>query len=282
MASNSSLIPVKDMGWLNGFPNLFAKTNHQWWRTRQWLVQAIIWMAIVNGMLAMVTLAAPKIEAAEASREIAAEEAGVAREGLAQTALMVFFVFSAMAPAVGAVIIGQDAIIDERQSGTAAWVLTKPVARPAFLLARLAGDAIGILVTMVVIQGVVAYFIYKAGTGISLSLPGFAAALGLVYLLLLFYLCLTLMLGTLFRSRGPVIGFSMLLVFGNNLTGLLPFLGKIMPWNLLMDVSPTQPSLAVALAQGRPLPTVTPIIGTAVLSLIFLGIALWRFQQEEF
>lgn len=282
MASNSALIAVKDRGWLNGFDNLFRSENHHWWGTWQWVVQALIWMAIVNGMLAMVTLAAPKIDAAQASQEIGAAEAGAAKETLAQTALMVFFLFSGLAPAVGVVIIGQDAIIQERQTGTIAWVLSKPVSRAAFLLSKLFADALGVLVSMVLVQGLVAYFIYRAGTGIALSIPHFLAGLGLVYLLLLFYLTLTLMLGTLFRSRGPVIGFPMLLVFGNQLAGLAPWLGKILPWNLVMDLGPDKPSLAVALAQGQPLPTVTPVIGTAVLTILFIAVALWRFQQEEF
>jgi ABC-2 type transport system permease protein len=239
-------------------------------------------MAIINGMLAMVVLAAPKIEEAQARQEISQAEAEAARDKLKQTALMLIFLFSGLAPAVGVVIIGQDAIIQERQTGTAAWVLSKPVSRAAFLLSKLSADAFGVLATMVLAQGLVAYFIYRAGVGIWLSIPGFLAGLGLVYLLLLFYLTLTLMLGTLFRSRGPVIGIPMVLIFGNQLTGLAPWLGKILPWNLVMDLGPGQPSLAVTLAQGQPLPSAMPIYGTALLTMIFLFVALARFEHEEF
>ncbi len=108
------------------------------------------------------------------------------------------------------------------------------------------------------------------------------AGLGLITLLLMFYLSLTLMLGTLFRSRGPVIGIPMVLVFGNQLAGLLPWLKMVMPWNLVMDLGPDQPALAVMLVQGQALPTVTPIIGTAVLTVVFIAVALWRFEREEF
>jgi ABC-2 type transport system permease protein len=282
MAGNSALIAVKNRGWLNGFGNIFRKESHAWWGTWQWVIQVAIWLAIVNGMLAMVTLAAPKIEAAQAAREISDIEASEAREALKQTALTVFFVFCGLAPSVGVVIIAQDALIGEKQSGTAAWVLSKPVSRAAFLISKFSADALGVVVTMVGVQGIVAYLIYKAGTGISLPIPGFLAALGLVLLLLVFYLSLTYMLGTLFSKRGAVIGIPMVMVFGYNLTGLLPWLGKILPWNLVMDLGPNQPSLAIALAQGKPLPAVTPIIGTAVLAVIFLVVALWRFQCEEF
>jgi ABC-2 type transport system permease protein len=282
MTGNSALVAVKDCGWLSGFGNIFHKESHQWWGTWQWVIQVVIWLAIVNGMLAMVVLAAPKIEAAQASREISAAEAAAATGALKQTALMVFFIFSGLAPAVGVVIIAQDALVGERQSGTAAWVLSKPISRLAFILAKILSDALIILATMVVAQGLVAYFIYRAGTGVSLAIPGCLAALGLLFLLLLFYLSLTYMLGALFRSRGPIIGIPMILIFGNNLAGLLPWLGKVMPWNLVMDLGPDRPALAVLLAQGQPLPTNLPIVGTAILTIVFIAVALWRFQAEEF
>lgn len=282
MASNSNLLAVRSWKGWEGFGNLVRKENHQWWGTWQWMIQILIWMAIVNGMLAMVTLAAPKIEAAQANQELSAEEAAAATDALSLTSLMVFFLFSGMAPAVGVVIMGQDALITERQTGTAAWVLSKPVSRVAFLLSRLSGDVLGILVTMVIAQGLAAYFIYKAGTGIALPIPGFLAGMGLIYLLLCFYLVLTYMLGTLFHSRGPVIGIPLALVFGNQLVGLAPWLGKIMPWNLVMDLGPDQPALGVLLAQGKPLPTISPILGTVTLIIVFIAVALWRFQGEEF
>ena len=282
MASNAQMIPVKDCGRFNGFRNLFGRENHQWWGTWQWLIQVAIWLAIVNGLLATVVLAVPKIEAAQARAEINAAQGRAAMQSLSQTALMVFFIFSGMASAAGVVILAQDALIGEKQSGTAAWVLSKPVSRLAFVLSKLGADALGVLVTMVLVQGAVAYLIYRAGTGIALDIPHFLGALGLLSLALFFYLSLTYMLGTLFRSRGPVIGISLLLVFGNQLNSMLPILGKFLPWNLVMDLGPQQPALAVAAAQGLPLPTVTPIIGTAVLIIVFISLALWRFQREEF
>jgi ABC-2 type transport system permease protein len=282
MASNSTLIMVKDHGWLNGFGNMFRKENHAWWGTWQWIIQVVIWLTIVNGMLAMVTLTAPKIEAAQARRQINADMAAATAGVIDQTALMVFFIFSGIAPAVGVVILAQDALIGEKQAGTAAWVFSKPVSRVAFLLSKLSADALGILATMVIIQGAVAYVIFKAGLGNTLPLSGYLAALGLVFLLLVFYLSLTYMLGTLFRKRGAVIGIPMALVFGNQLTGILPWLGKVMPWNLVMDLGPNHPALAVVLSQGQPLPTVTPIIGTAFMTIVFTAVAMWRFRREEF
>jgi len=95
----------------------------------------------------------------------------------------------------GVAVKAQDALIGEKRSGTAAWVLSKPISRYAFLLAKLAADLIGILMTMVIVQGVIAYFIFKACTNISFPIPNCLAAMGLVALFQIFFLCLTYMLG---------------------------------------------------------------------------------------
>ncbi len=81
MASNPALISVKDRRFLNGFGVLFLKESRHWFGTWQWVVQVVIWLAIVNGMLAMVVLAAPKIEAAQASAEIQEGEGEGGRRG---------------------------------------------------------------------------------------------------------------------------------------------------------------------------------------------------------
>jgi len=38
----------------------------------------------------------------------------------------------------------------------------------------------------------------------------------------------------------------------------------------------------LALAQGLPLPAVTPILGTLGLTIVFIAVALWRFARQEF
>jgi ABC-2 type transport system permease protein len=263
MAGKMTLIAVKDRGWLNGFIPLWRKENHSLWRTRSWLIQIIVWTAIIDGMLALITLL----------------ETG---ESLDQTVLMVYFLFAAMIPACAAVIFGHETIIDECKMGTAAWVLSKPVSRVAFVLSKLSAEALGILTTQVIFQGVVAYIIYKITTAIFLSIPGFLAALGLIFLFQFFFLALTLMLGTLFRSRGPVIGIPLGFIAVSYLTVLIPWLGKFMPASLVLNIIPEQASLAESLARGLPLPMVTPIIGTVVMIVIFIIVALWRIRIEEF
>jgi hypothetical protein len=43
-----------------------------------------------------------------------------------------------------------------------------------------------------------------------------------------------------------------------------------------------QPSLAEALAQGQPFPTVALLISTGLLVILFIIVTLVRFEREEF
>jgi ABC-2 type transport system permease protein len=95
---------------------------------------------------------------------------------------------------------------------------------------------------------------------------------------LLFYLALTLMLGTLFSTRGPVAGIGLGFLFsGQIVPNFAPeWVTLIFPWKLS--------ELAPALALGGTVPPVWPIpvIATAVWTVVFIGVALWRFGREEF
>jgi hypothetical protein len=54
-----------------------------------------------------------------------------------------------------------------------------------------------------------------------------------------------------------------------------------MPWNLITDMR-YSPSMAIMLAKGEPLTFITPIISTAVMSVLFIVVAAWRITREEF
>jgi ABC-2 type transport system permease protein len=262
MTSNIALIEVKDRGWLNGFANLLRKENHRFWGTRTWLIQTIIWTA-----LAAFTMF---------------DSASSVKAGGVQVIPPFdrFFVLLAIGTTLGTVILGQDALIDERKFGTAAWVLTKPVSRAAFMLSKLGAYALGIFVAMVLVPGLTSFFIFKFVAGFSLYIPSFCAAMGLLYLMLLYFLMLTFMLGSLFHSRGPVIGIPLMLVFSVNAASTAA-MRVVLPWSFVM-ASAGKPGIAIALTQGQPLTETMPIISVAVQAILFTIIAMVRFYREEF
>ena len=61
----------------------------------------------------------------------------------------------------------------------------------------------------------------------------------------------------------------------------VPWLNTILPWGLLMPLGKNL-SLAAYLVMGRSLPTVIPIVATALWCVLFTGVAIWRFRREEF
>jgi len=277
MASNTEFQVISQQGWLGGFSNMFAKENYRWWRTRQWLVQTIVWLVVVNGILAVGLWSEPNLPSYldEASRQ-------AILDAIPLTALDTFIQILGMATAIGAVILAQDAMLNEKNSGTAAWVMSKPASRGAFVLSKVFSYSFGILVTMIIIQGVAAYLQFWLATGQALPLLEFAGAMGMAFLGLIFYFTLAIMLGSISNSRGLVIGIPILVNLGYQFLLMIgDWLGEIMPWNLVVPLG-DKPSLAMALIQGTPLPTITPLIATALWSILFTVVALWRFSREEF
>jgi ABC-2 type transport system permease protein len=105
--------------------------------------------------------------------------------------------------------------------------------------------------------------------------------MALLALHMLFYLTLTLMLGTLFNDRGPVIGIPIGILFSAMfLLGYVGDFALVTPW--LIIPSGSYQGLATEVMLGQPLASITPVLATAVWSLIFVAVALWRFGREEF
>ena len=263
-ANAISLVPRRTHGWRMGFANMLAKENAAWWRTRRWWIQALVAVFFVDGsMLANHQLAGQSIERIASFSN--------------------FLVIAGVLPVV-AILLGQDAILGELHSGTAAWVLSKPLRRPAFLLAKLVANGLGLLVTAVIIPGAIAYGYFDLVGGVKLPIADFAGAMGLVYLYLLFYLILAMMLATLFRGRGPVFGIAVGAAWGWML-GLPAWLEALLPWKLLTGyITDTGVILSLGghLILGEQLPTLVPIITTALWCVLFTGVAFWRIRQVEF
>jgi ABC-2 type transport system permease protein len=275
MAANVTLDPVREHGWRMGFANLLRKELGDWWRTKSWITQVIIWTLLINGIV-LAVLAAPSPDPATLPE--GANDMGNPADG----PLMIYTLFTGMAAGIGVIILMQDAIITEKQSGTAAWVLSKPVSRPAFILSKLVAHTVGVLVIMVLLQGVLAYILLTAAGGV-FSIGNWLAGMGILALNLLFFLTLTLMLGTLYNNRGPVIGIPIGVMFlGQLVLGVLPQAAYIMPWVLSLPQNAGIPSLATQIMRSEPLWSVLPIIATAIWCVIFVAVAIWRFNRDEF
>lgn len=261
---DTSLQTVNERGWRRGFANLLRNENRMWWGTRKWLVHLLLWLIVLNGLVLLIGLT----DGNDPNNPFS----------LYTTLIQVFFQVGALATAIGVVTTAQGAIVREKQLGTAAWVLSKPVARSAFVLAKFVAYGFGFVSLAIVLPSAIFYGQSVFLAGRAPELVPFLAGVGILVVHTLFYLALALLLGTLFSTRGPIAGIAMGILFAGFLPpNLLPQAAMLaLPWTLNRS--------AVGLALGSELPAVWPIpvVATVLWTVLFLGLGLWRFGREEF
>ena len=260
---NSKMQMETGVGWGRGFNNMFKGELKSWFGTRKWWTQIIIWAAAINFIYLMVAISERKAPSSD------------------QT--LIFNIFMGLVGPIGASIIMQNTVVGEKKAGTAAWILSKPVTRISFILSKLTANTIGLAVTMLAAQGFIAYLITTFVMGITIPVPGFLGAMGVHLVHILFYITLTLMLGTIFNHPAPVIGIPMAFFFFQSiLPNFYPTALNVLPWVLALpwNNSP-DPSMAFALMDGVSVPTMLPFYCTILAIAVFVTAAIWIFKRQE-
>ncbi len=255
-------------GWLSGFGNMLSKELGEWFGTRRWIWQTLIWVSIINGFVAFLLFILPAVDPAGAQ--------SVENPSPDIMGATLFFSFAIMAGSIGMVILAQDEIIHEKQSGTAAWVLSKPVARRSFILTKILSNLIGGLIFIVALPGIIILVEIYLATQQGVPILPYLAGAGIVLLTLFFYLTLVILAGVLFEQRGPVLGIAFGVMFGGLLIStFLPQISYTLP--LSMD----KIALAVFMGQTLPAQAVAQVISTFAWSIVFILLAVWRFERVE-
>ena len=252
------LEPSPESGWRSGLSNLMRAGFDSWWGTKEWWIHSLIWITVINGSVAVAVWG-------EAPDDV--------------SALTIYGVMTMFA-AIAVAILMQDAIVGEKLNGTAAWVMSKPVSRTAFMLSKLVPNAVGVVATMIVIPSAV-LFVQLALAGINVSVDRFLLGAAVAALNLLFYLTLTLMLGTLFNSAGPVIAIPLAFAFGQQLLGGVPGLISFLPWALVVPVDGSDTSVVSSVMTGQSITTPGAIAVTAVSCTVFTIIAFRKWNRTE-
>lgn len=225
----------------------------RWWRTPSGWIQTAVYTAAVAGFGALALLEAPD---------------GAAGEALELR--MVPFVMHLLFAGAGAILTAQGAIVGERQDGTAAWVLAKPVGRATWLAAKAASLLTGFVVASVVVPLAALQAVWSYA-GLGLTAPQLATAALAMTLSVAFLLATTLALGTLFRTRGAVagIGFGLLFV----LIQLGQRLPEWLPSGLAFQLGPV-------VHAGAPLAATTVAITIGATGAA-LAAAAWRLGRLD-
>ncbi len=265
MSDNQTLVAVQEHGWRQGYNNLLGKENRAWWGTRRWLVHSLVWLAIVNGFLFLMLWVVPASDPQESLP--------------LEAAIEMFVILSGVFTTIGVIVLAQGAIIGEKRSGTAEWIMSSPVSRPAFIISKIVANGWAIFLIMVLLQGIMFYVQVSLYEKTPLALGPFVAVMAIQSLHLFYFLTMTLMLGTFFSSRAPVIGIALAVLIGQDIVAQLlarplPWLHLILPQELMVNAS--------LVANGKPLDSWVPVIVTSIMSVIFVVAAIWRFEREEF
>jgi ABC-2 type transport system permease protein len=171
-----------------------------------------------------------------------------------------------------AILLTMGLVAREKERGTAAFALAKPLTRPAFLVAKL----VALLLTLgvgIAVAGAATY-VYTAMLFSSLSVPGFMGCCALVLLMLSAYAAPTFLGSTLVRSQLPAAGLGIAAWLIIAILGALPKVGEYTPSALL------ESARAVALGM-QPQHLGTALLGTLGLIVAALLLAWLSFRSQE-
>ncbi len=259
--------PVGEKGWRRGMSNLLQGEYSAWFKSSRWWKHLVMWFSIINVIMVVIMVPAKTNPNAKD----------------VPPALFLYGIFGGMFVAFGVMIIMQRVLVREKQSGTAAWVLSKPVTRTAFVVSRLLVNSVAILLTAVIVPGLVFYASLGVFSDLGwVSLPGFMAGLFMIALHTFYWIVLVLMMGTLVESSAAVMAVPMVLFFTFWMgTSVVPALIYISP--LLLTFSPgSMNSLFASFITGSPVFSWLPLISTIISCVVFVAVAIWRFNRQEF
>ena len=259
MNEQEKFILVEEHGWRMGLANMVRKEFTAWFGSSMWWKQALIWSVVLSFIVASGAFAGPEF------------------------GILMFVLMGSILMTIATIIASQEFILEEKRTGSAAWVLSKPLSRTAFIVAKLFPNAINLVVSLVFIPGVVVFLVMFLITGGATPITFF---IGLVPLALwvIFLLFFTICLGTFFEKEGEVMGppfFMMLLMFQ---FGPMQYIGELSPFGLwiLAQILMVGPSSSFDFSPSAAFPLGTTIIATIVIIGLLALISIWRFKREEF
>jgi ABC-2 type transport system permease protein len=263
---NNEFVLVKEKGWLTGFSNMLDKENGRWWKTNTWLQQVFIWFMLLNvPLLFILYISHPTSNGIPMTVQ--------------ETALFgvqVFMAVSALYLPFGVSIMTHDAIIKERELGTMAWVLSKPITRKSFVLAKIVANTAAVLTLMVLIQGIIDYGILSLYNGAFLNAANFFGALGIIALLSMFYLGMMFALGSVTTSRYLILGSAVVfIILGMAASYTLPDLSTYLAWKM------SETARQFALYGNLTFDGVIQLVATGVWIVIFFLISIFQVERIE-
>ncbi len=242
--------------WYRGFEAIYRKELAAWFGTHRWINQVIIWMALAL---------TPAI-----SVPTAAHDRGAA-------VLSLFLWSGSNMMSIGTIILTQGTIVEEKLTQTLLWIFSKPLSPAGFILGKFAAYAVLIGAIVIGAPAVVVYlYAIFAGLPATISIFNYLIGVLMVYLVLLFVLALTILLGVIFDKIAAVTAIALIIFFSG--AGLpstqIRWIEPYTVWALQHNSYETMnskfpPTAWVAMASSL------------VLIGLLLSIAIWQMQRSE-
>jgi len=171
-----------------------------------------------------------------------------------------------------ALLLPMGLVAREKERGTAAFALTKPLSRPAFLAAKLL--ALALTLTAGVAVAAVATYYYTLLLFGPIALGGFVASAALVLLALLVYAGFTFVGSTVASSPLPAAGIGLAAWVVVSILGVVPNVGQYTPAGL------NDPAAALALGTQPQHLAVSVLANVAILAAL-VALAWLAFRRQE-
>ncbi len=256
---------------MSGLGALLRKELLESWRTRRLPVAVVLF--IVIGILSPLTARyTPEILKAALGDQLtipipvptAADAIAQLQKNLGQ-----FGAFTA-------IVLAMSAVAPEKERGTAAFILTKPASRGAFLGAKLI-----VLALVLLLSTTLAVLVGWAYTAVLFEVPpigGWLALAELAWLALLVWTTVTFLASTLTRSMAAAAGAGFAALIGLSVIAAIPTLGRWLPGGL--------DGPAALLALGKVDAVDWAKLGTAVAGsiaiVVVMIVASWlAFRRQE-
>jgi ABC-2 type transport system permease protein len=244
--------------WLRGFEPIFRKELAAWFGTSRWITQLIMWMAL--GVIPPITV-----------MQDSTNERGI-------SVLTLFLWAGSNMMSIGTILLAQGTIVEEKLTQTLLWIFSKPLSPAGFILGKFAAYAVFIGTIVLGAPAIVTFIAAKIiGLPPQISIFNYIAGVLMLYLVLLFALALTILLGVIFDRVGAVAALTLLIFFYGSSLQSNPQLSWIEPYS----VWALQHNSYETMTGKFPATAWIAIASGLLMTGLLLSISIWRTKRSE-
>jgi ABC-2 type transport system permease protein len=254
---------------MTGFATLLRKELLEQWRTRRLIIVAIVFLlfGIMSPLIAKFTPELLKSVGTGMPGAVIQLPPATTADAVAQLAKNV-----GQLGVVVAILLAMGAVAAEKERGTAAFILTLPAGRAAFLVAKLV--AIGLTLLVAVALAAVGDWLYTTILFEPLPVAGFVVLALLLWLQMLAFAAITFLASTVTGSQLVAGGVGFVVFVVVSIIAALPVIGDWTPLALS--------SAAIDIALGESSDVLVQSVVASVAIVAGCAVASWAsFRRQE-